>query len=593
MSKYDGLVDSITKYVGGKGNVVSLTHCVTRLRFQLNDDSKADAEAIKNLDGVITVMKTAGQFQVVIGNNVGDVYEVMCKRLGFDTNTKVTAKKMTFKEKLLDLISGIFMPSIAILCASGMLKGLISICVFAGWMTAGTGIHTLLSAIADAVFYFFPVVVGFNAAKQFKCSPFLGMVIGCALVYPTIQGVDLKMFGMTVNTSYSGTVIPVILTVALAAPMERYLNKVIPSVISSFVTPMIVLLVCSTLGFILIGPAANMASNALSQGMLGIYGISPVLAGLLFAALWQIMVVFGVHMAFIALCIMNLGAGIPDPLLGSQVFVAFAQSAVVLAILLKTKDKNLKKVCIPAFISGIFGVTEPAIYGITLPRIKMFAISCIGAAASGAFSGFVGFKYYQMAGMGVFEIPALFPHTGVGQVLIYSLIATAIAFGLSFVLAFMFYKDEEGAVDTIDEISFPVEGIVKPLKEVSDGAFAQGALGKGCAVVPSVGEVRAPFNGTIVTLFPTKHAVGIVSDDGCEVLVHIGIDTVALEGKYFESYVKQGDRVKKGQLLISFDIDKIKEAGYCVDTPVIVTNTSDYKTISTINKNGVLLSLTH
>ncbi|MCF0105547.1 MAG: PTS glucose transporter subunit IIA [Holdemanella sp.] len=596
MSKYGDLINGIVRNIGGKENIASLTHCVTRLRFQLKDDSKANEEVIKNLDGVITVMRTAGQFQVVIGNHVGEVYKEICDTYGIDSNASTTVKKkMTFKEKMLDLVSGIFMPSISMLCASGMLKGVLAILVVTGVMVEGSGFHTLFSAIADAVFYFFPVVIGYNAAKKFGCSPFLGMVIGCAFVYPTISGVDLEIFGQVVNNSYSGTVFPIILTIALAAPMEKALNKVIPNVISSFMTPMIVLAVATSIGFLVIGPVANGISAVLSEAILGIYNISPMLGSAIFGGLWLVLVVFGVHMAFIVLCIMNLGAGIPDPLLAASVFTAFAQGAVVLAIYLKTKNKSLKDVCIPAFISCIFGVTEPAIYGISLPRIKMFLATIIASAAAGAWSGLTGLKYYQMAGMGIFEYPALFPPTGVGNTMINALIATAIAVVVGFVLAYILYKDEDGDTvnDAIEAIAMPLEGKVKSLKEVKDDAFAQGVLGKGCAIEPSKGEVRAPFDGTIMTLFPTKHAIGIVSNNGCEVLIHIGMDTVQLNGQYFEAFVKQGDKVKQGQLLVTFDIDKIKEAGYSVDTPVIVTNTSDYRTITTVNNNGVLLTVTH
>ena len=587
MRKYESLVEKIIQNIGGKDNVISLTHCVTRLRFRLKDENKAKDDVIKNLDGVITVMHSAGQYQIVIGNHVGDVCDEMCAKLNLSAGNNHQEKKMTWKEKFIDLLTSIFMPSISILCACGMIKGLNSILQFSGVYTDTSGIYTLINAIGDCIFYFFPVVIGYNSAKKFKLSPYVGMMIGAALCYPTINGADLAVFGINMNVTYTSTVLPVILTVALAAPLEKWLNKILPDLIKAFFTPMIVLLTSTILGFMVIGPIANQLSNLISSALSGVYHMSPVLAGLLVGGLWQVMVVFGVHMTLIVLAIMNIAAGTPDPILSLQVFVAFAQSAVVLAVALKTKDRKLKSVCIPAFISGMFGVTEPAIYGITLPRIKMFVISCIGGAVSGGFAGFTGLKYQQMSGLGIFEIPALFPKTGVQTVMIQAVIAAVIAFAVSFALAFVFYKDE--ANKGLEQINMPVKGEVKPLSEVQDDAFAQGALGQGAAVVPREGKAYAPFDGTVLSLFPTKHAIGIVSDTGCEVLIHIGIDTVKLEGKYFEAHVAQGDKVSKGQLLVSFDIDKIKEEGYSPDTLVIITNSSDYKEIKTVNKSGILM----
>lgn len=595
MKKYEELVRNIIQNIGGRENVMDVSHCVTRLRFQLKDEKKANDELIKSLDGVITIMHSAGQYQVIIGNHVPEVFEELVEILDISKQDRVeNKKKKSFKDAFLDLITSIFMPSISVLCACGMIKGLNMILEFAGIYTAESGIYALINAIGDCFFYFFPIVIGYNSAKKFKLNPYIGLMIGAALCYPSINGVDLTIFGINMNLTYTSTVLPVILTVALAAPLERWLNKVIPNVVKNFLTPMIVMLVSTTFGFIVIGPVANAASDIISKALLTIYNLSPVLAGVLFGGVWQVLVIFGVHMAFIVLAIINLSQGIPDPILSLQVFVAFAQSATVLAIFFRTKNKQLKSICPPAFISGMFGVTEPAIYGITLPRMKMFLISCIGAAISGGFAGMAGLKYQAMAGLGIFEIPALFPKGAVGEAFVQCVIATALAFGVSFVLAFIFFKDEAetlelqtGSKDKNEVIYAPIKGIVKALKEVKDDAFAQEALGKGIAIVPEEGKVYAPFDGTVMTLFRTKHAIGIVSKGGCEVLIHIGMDTVRLEGKYFEAFVKQGDQVRKGQLLVSFDIDKIREMGYSLDTPVIVTNTWDYLDIVDEQKNIV------
>lgn len=594
MVKYEELVNFIIKNIGGKENVISLTHCVTRLRFQLKDESKANDEVLKANDGIITVMHTAGQYQIVIGNHVGDVYETILPKLGLSGEVVETKNKTSIKDKFVDLVSSIFMPAIGMLCACGMIKGLNTILSFAGIYSSTSGLYTLIDAIGDSIFYFFPVIIGYTSAKKFKLTPFVGMVIGLALCYPTINGADLSIVGIQMNVSYTSTVLPVILTVAVAAPMERLLNKYIPDVVKSFLTPMIVILLSTILGYMIIGPVANTVAGWLSDGILSLYSISPVLAGIVFGGLWQVFVVFGVHITFIVLAIMNLAAGHPDPILSLQAFVAFSQTAVVLAIFLKTKQKKLKSICFPAIISGVFGVTEPAIYGITLQRLPMFVISCIGGSLSGAYAAFAGLKYQQMAGMGIFEMPAMFPQNGTGAAMFQCVIASAFAIIPTFIAAYVFYRDdhkEDSVTESLsEEVNQPIEGKIIPLNQVEDDAFSQEVLGKGIAIIPSEGKVYAPFDGTVITLFPTKHAIGIVSDNGCEVLIHIGMNTVQLNGKYFTSHVQQGDKVKKGQLLVEFDIDHILQEGYNLETPVIITNTKDYSNINTnTNKDNVVL----
>ena len=594
MVKYEELVNFIIKNIGGKENVISLTHCVTRLRFQLKDESKANDEVLKANDGIITVMHTAGQYQIVIGNHVGDVYETILPKLGLSGEVVETKNKTSIKDKFVDLVSSIFMPAIGMLCACGMIKGLNTILSFAGIYSSTSGLYTLIDAIGDSIFYFFPVIIGYTSAKKFKLTPFVGMVIGLALCYPTINGADLSIVGINMNVSYTSTVLPVILTVAVAAPMERLLNKYIPDVVKSFLTPMIVILLSTILGYMIIGPVANTVAGWLSDGILSLYSISPVLAGIVFGGLWQVFVVFGVHITFIVLAIMNLAAGHPDPILSLQAFVAFSQTAVVLAIFLKTKQKKLKSICFPAIISGVFGVTEPAIYGITLQRLPMFVISCIGGSLSGAYAAFAGLKYQQMAGMGIFEMPAMFPQNGTGAAMFQCVIASAFAIIPTFIAAYVFYRDdhkEDNVTESLsEEVNQPIEGKIIPLNQVEDDAFSQEVLGKGIAIIPSEGKVYAPFDGTVITLFPTKHAIGIVSDNGCEVLIHIGMNTVQLNGKYFTSHVQQGDKVKKGQLLVEFDIDHILQEGYNLETPVIITNTKDYSNINTnTNKDNVVL----
>lgn len=597
MSKYEQLAKDIIKNVGGKENVASLTHCVTRLRFQLKDESIANTDVLKNMDGVVTVMQTAGQYQVVIGNHVPDVYKDVCEVAGIAAGgSDNAAVKMTWSQKALDIISGIFMPSIGILCASGILKGFNSIVDMLGWIPAASGFGILLASVADAMFLFFPVILGFNAFKKLGGNPYLGLTLGAALCYPTIQGVDLNVFGMTVNASYTSTMLPIVLVSFIAVPFEKWLNKVIPDVNKTFVVPAIVLAVCFPLGFCVIGPAANTFGTMISNVLNACYGFSPIIAGALMGFAWQLLVMIGCHVVVLLPIMMSLMAGNPQPLMAAIVFPSFVQTGAVFAIWLKTKNVKLKDVALPAWISGIFGVTEPAIYGVTLPNGKQFILTCIGAGITAAIAMMLGVSQYTMAGLGVFALPGCIDPANPGNSLMMTAIVSILATVIGFVMAFVTFKDSKNeaaeAPKTQDVIQVkkevlgsPLTGKVMELSEVEDAAFSGGLLGKGFAIDPTEGDVVAPCDGTVMTLFPTKHAIGIVSDDGAEVLIHLGLNTVQLEGKYFTAHVKQGDHVKKGQLLVSVDLDSVKKEGYSMVTPVIITNTTDYLDIVEM-KNG-------
>lgn len=596
MGKYEALAKDIIKNVGGKENVVSLTHCVTRLRFQLKDESIAKTDVLKNMDGVVTVMQTAGQYQVVIGNHVPDVFKDVCEVAGIAAGESTGEKvKMTLSQKALDIITGIFMPSIGILCAAGILKGFNSVMDLIGWIPATEGIGLLLAAAADAMFFFFPVVLGFNAFKKLGGNPFLGMTLGAALCYPTLQGVDVNLFGHVVNATYTNTMLPIVLLAFIAVPLEKFLNKVVPDVIKTFVVPALVLAICFPLGFAIIGPAANALGAMISSLLTSIYGFSPIVAGIFLGFAWQLLVMIGCHVVVALPLMMGLIAGEPQPLFAVIAFPSFVQTGAVLAIWLKTKNKKLKEIAFPAWISGIFGVTEPAIYGVTLPHGKQFLLTCVGAGIIGGLTVMLGVVSYTMAGLGVFAIPGAINPADPSGSLIKTIIVAAAAVVVGFVIAYVTFKDTktqetpettETAVKVKKEVlASPLTGKVMELKDVEDAAFSGELLGKGFAIDPTEGEVVAPCDGTVMTLFPTKHAIGIVSDDGAEVLIHLGLNTVQLDGKYFTAHVKQGDRVKKGQPLVSVELDKVKKEGYSMVTPVIITNTADYLDVVTM-KNG-------
>lgn len=586
MGKYEQLAKDIIKNVGGKENVLSLTHCVTRLRFQLKDEGKANTDVLKNMDGVVTVMQTAGQYQVVIENHVPDVFKDVCEVAGISGGEGSGEKvKRKFSEAALDIISGIFMPSIGILCASGILKGVNIILDMAGLIPAASGLGQILAGAADAMFWFFPIILGFNAFKKLGGNPYLGMTLGAALCYPALQGVNLNVLGFNVNATYTSTMLPILVMSFIAVPMEKWLNKVVPDVVKTFVVPAVVLFVCVPVGFCLIGPAANEVGAIINNVIQGAYGFSPIVAGILLGFLWQLLVMVGCHVLVVLPMMMGLMAGEPQPLMAVVAFPSFVQTGAVFAIWLKSKNKKLKTIALPAWISGIFGVTEPAIYGVTLPNGKQFILTCVGAGVIGGLSVLLGVSQFTMGGMGVFALPAMIdPANGSGSIISAVIVAVA-AIVIGFIIAFVTYKDKKEAVIENKEeklvkgrevICSPINGNVLPLSEAKDDAFAQGLLGNGVAIDPADGKVVSPVDGTVMTLFPTKHAIGLVSDNGAEILIHLGMDTVKLDGKYFEAHVKQGDKVKKGDVLVTCDVEAIKAEGYSMITPVIVTNTADY-----------------
>jgi len=603
MGKYEQLAREIVGHVGGAQNISGLSHCVTRLRFHLKDQSKANDEAINNLDGVVTLIKGGGQYQVVIGNHVPQVYADVCEVAGISAGSRDTGtkEKMSIGARIIDLISGIMMPSLSVLCACGMIKGFNSLFMFLGLYTDASGVYMLMNGIGDSIFYFFPIVLGYSSAVKLGVKPYLGLIIGASMLYPALQGVDIPLFGFVVNASYASTVLPVILVVAVAAPVQRFFDRVIPDVVKTFLTPMLTLLVVVPLGFMIIGPIATLISDGISGVMFGLYNFSPALSGILMGACWQILVIFGVHMAIVSVGLVNIMTRGVDPVFGLMFGASFAQTAVVFAIWLKTKDKKLKAIALPAWISGIFGVTEPAIYGVTLPRIKFFVISCIGGAATGLYYALSGAMMWDMAGLGIFGIPAFFEPGNVGSSIAKVMIGIAIAAAVGFILTFMLYKDEGAQTAPAEKpkstspdaimkkiiVKSPIEGTVLPLSQISDAAFSTGALGKGAAIVPSTGKVTAPVNGVVTALFPTLHAIGITSDEGAEILIHIGMNTVSLEGKHFTAKIAQGDKIVVGQELILFDIEAIKAEGYSVETPVIISNTNAYLDVVETNKDMV------
>ena len=611
--KYEQLARDIIQHVGGKENVNSVVHCITRLRFKLKDEQKADTETIKNMDGVVTVMKSGGQYQVVIGNHVPDVYKAVVEVGGFQNQSPVEeegAPQGSLFSRFIDIISSIFTPVLGVLAATGMIKGFNALFVALGWLDNTSGTYQLLNAIGDSLFYFFPIFLGYTAIKKFGGSPFIGMAIGAALVYPTLSTltagdplytvftgtmfespIHITFLGIPVILmTYSTSVIPIIIAAFFAAKLEKFLKTIIPDVVKMFIVPLLTLLIVVPLTFILIGPIATWAGMLLGSATVAVYNLSPLIAGLFLGGFWQVFVIFGLHWGLVPVAINNLTSLGADPVLALVFAASFAQIGAVLAVFLKIKNQKIKTLSIPAFISGIFGVTEPAIYGVTLPLKKPFIMSCIGGAVGGGIMGIMGTQVYIIGGLGVFGYPSNISPEGITTGFYGSLIGTAVAFVVGFVLTYLFggvnkavaatpqsevtpvAKEVSATTVSHEQIVSPLKGNVVRLKDLSDVAFSSGSLGQGVAIEPTEGKLVAPVSGTVSALFPTHHAIGITTESGAEILIHIGMDTVQLEGKYFKAHVTQGEFVEKGQLLIEFDMKAIEQTGRVLTTPVIVTN---------------------
>lgn len=612
-SKYDGIARIIVQNVGGKNNIQSLTHCFTRLRFVLKDEGKANMEMLKKTDGIVNVINSGGQFQVVIGTHVPDVYEAVTEvaHLGDMTD------KEGGKSGLIDIISGVFLPAISLLCACGIIKGLLVVLTTLGLLTDTSGTYQILYAIGDCIFYFFPVILGYTAAKKFRCSEIIGIAIGAILIYPNIislmsgdalmtlfEGtvfesvVYTKFLGIPVIlNNYTSTVIPIIIAIWFASKVEKIAKKISPSVVKSFLVPLITLIITVPITFLLIGPVATWISNIIAWITNGIFNISPVLFGLFVGAFWQIFVIFGVHNGLFPIVLNNLATLGYDYIFAATCAGCFTQVAILAAIILKTKDKGLRTTSLSALFSGIFGITEPAIYGVTLPLKTPFIISCIASGLAGAVAVAGGTRYYNMGGQGIFCFTCYANPSGDSASLIWSIIAVIAAMVISFVITIIIYKDKEiqGTKGTKTDsekakdavIASPVDGTVIPLEEVKDEAFAGGILGDGIAVMPEGNKIVAPVNGKVVMAADTGHAVGLISDEGAELLIHAGIDTVKLGGRHFKTAISAGERITAGQLLIQWDIDEIKKEGYDVSTIIIVTNADAYTGIEKAEKGKI------
>lgn len=612
MSTNKEIAERVLTAVGGKENVNSVVHCATRLRFKLKDEQKADTAALNQDDDVIQVVQSGGQYQVVIGSHVSDVYRELNGVANFDATAEDTGEKGNIFNQLIDIISSIFTPFLGAMAGAGVLKGFLTLALTLNWLTAESGVYTVLYAIADGLFTYLPVMLAFTAAKKFKTNEFLAVSLAMALVHPNITalaGQTLHFFGIPViigASAYTSSVIPIILAVFLQSYVERFFKKVIPSFLQIICVPLAVFLIMAPLTFIVVGPLGTILGNLLGSAYGSIYDFSPLVAGAVMGGLWQVFVMFGMHWGFVPIMLLNLSQNGVDTMVPMLLPAVVAQGGAALAVFFITKNVKLKGLALSSTITAFFGITEPTVYGVTLPLKKPFIASCISGAIGGAFIGFSHVENFTFGLVSVLSLPSFIPQdtkdlSGLIAASIGTAIAFVAAFVLTFVLRFEDKPDTAAAKETIEPaapvttsgteriiLSSPLEGKILPLSEVKDQVFSSGALGKGIAIEPAVGALYAPADGTITTLFPTGHAVGLTTTEGAEILMHIGMDTVELEGKGFETFVKQDDQVKRGDLLVKFDLDVIKNAGFSTVTPVVVTNTPNYLDVLDMNQSDVL-----
>ncbi|EAF8531563.1 PTS beta-glucoside transporter subunit IIBCA [Listeria monocytogenes] len=597
------LAKEVVKLVGGKENILSVIHCVTRLRFKLRDENLAETEKIKALKGVMTVVKSGGQYQVVIGDHVSYVYDEVIRVLGIKPDDapqdNPEQEHKSIFNKFVELISGIFMPVLGLLAASGILKGFLTAAVTMGLINTSAGVYEVLYAASDALFYFMPIILGFSAGKVFKTNQYLSAAVGAALVYPTLvdmysSGAHLTFLHIPVILmNYTMSVIPVILAIYFMSKLEKVLVKFIPKSLQLIFVPLLLLLIVVPVSLIIIGPVSTYASQLLAKGALGLYSLSPMIAGFFLAGIWQVAVMFGLHWAFIPIFINNISVLGYDPINAMLYCTVFAQTGAVLAVMLKTRNQELRSLSITATISGFLGITEPAIYGVNLPYKKPFIMACVGSAFGGAIAGMSAAKMFGgFASGGIFGIPMFINPDGIGWDFWGFLISLVVAFSVALILTYFFgFKDkveevviQTGEKATLDETIYsPLQGEIIALNDVKDEVFSAGIMGAGVAILPASGEIRAPFDGTVLSVFQTKHAIGLISKQGVELLIHVGLDTVNLNGQFFDIEVSESEEIKKGDLLGRFELDAIKKAGYDITMPIIVTNSATLADVITVN----------
>lgn len=600
---YKVIAKNIVEAVGGKENIKSLSHCFTRLRFVLKDSKKADKKSVEQIEGVISVVESGGQFQVVIGAKVTKVYDELITMIDIDTiQDDIKEEKGNIWNRVLIAVSTMFTPMVPAIAASGLLKGFLTmakiIVANKGGDITTSDTYNIILASTDAIFYFMPIILAYTSAKVFKANEFIAMALGGTMCYPSVVALmtgsrEITMFGMEITkASYASSVIPIIIGVFILSYVQKFLEKIIPEVLKIILVPGFSLLIMVPATFMLFGPIGIYIGDIISFTYKGMMNLSPILCGGFVGGMWCVFVIFGAHRALLPIGINDVALYGHQNLLAFAGAANFSQGGAALGVMLKSKNKDLKAVGASASLSAILcGITEPAIYGCNLRLKKPMVYAVICGALGGAIMGAGGVYGDAFANNGVLTL-ATYAAFGLKKFIFY-LVGIGVAFFgatiMTFILGFEDIENKNKKVEELNKenveqkadvlIKAPIEGVAVPLVQVSDQVFSSGALGKGIGIIPEKGEVVAPDDCVITSIYPTLHAIGLTLKSGVELIIHIGIDTVNLQGKYFEKYVEEDMEVKKGTKLITFDIEKIKEAGYDITTPVIVTNSDDYSQV--------------
>lgn len=582
----------ILQLVGGEANISAITHCATRLRMSFQDKKKVNEAGIKQLDGVLGTMEKGGQYQVIIGPAVDQVYQDLIHATRFESgiNEEGTKGKKNIITLFLDTVAGIFTPLLPLLAGSGVLRGIVLLLTQVGWLSEESSTYVILTAASTAVFYFLPILLAFTAAKKFGANPFVAVAVMGALIMPDFtalmgskgNGAITHFIGIPiVLMNYTSTVIPAILAIWCQSKLEKGLKKIIPTSMQLLFVSLITLLIMVPLTAAVFGPFGVYVGEALAKFINALMSTNGWIAGAFIGGVWNIMVIFGLQWAVNPIMIQNISVLGYDKIVPLSAAANFGMAGAALGTLIKTKDKKMKSFSVSALLSIFFaGITEPAIYGIAVRYKKPLIAAVLGGAIGGAFIGGMSVNAYAFVFGGLTTLPAF-----VGKTFVYYVIGLLICFvvGTVATLILGLGEDEQKPEATENKtspqnreenIEPPLVGEVIQLAEVKDPVFSQETLGKGFAIVPTKGEVRAPFDGVVSMVFKTKHAIGLKSDNGTELLIHVGLDTVQLNGEYFETTVKEGDRVKTGDMLLTFNLAKLQEKGYDVTTPVVVTNSA-------------------
>lgn len=606
---YKKLAEMILNDIGGKENIISFTHCATRLRFNLKDDGKIDKKHLENIKGVMGIVNKGGQFQVIIGSDVPNVYRELNVIGNFEERNgdKNENDNRSVISRILDTIAGIFTPIIPAITGAGILKAFMALLLAFGWVDKTSQTYRILAVFSDAAFYFLPFLIAYSAARKLNCNVVMAMSISGILLHPDFvsmindvkqTGDVLRFIGIPVTpATYSSSVIPIILAIWLMSYIEPIADKISPKPVKFFTKPLITLVVTGVISITILGPLGTIIGDAIAAGITFLNSHVSWLVPLIIGAVSPYLVMTGTHYGLIPIGINNIATAGFDTIVGPGMLGSnIAQGGAAFAVALRTKNRIMRQEAYSSGITAVCGITEPALYGVNLKLKKPLIAASIGGAAAGLYLGITGVGRYTSGSPGLLALPGYIGtegFTNITNAIIGSAIALVVSFAATLILGFDDPKDSE-LPDTVDnqidrtnvkseELCAPVKGEIIPIEKVSDPTFAEKILGDGAAIIPETGLLVSPADAKIDTVFDTNHAISLVTDGGAELLIHIGIDTVRLNGKYFKAMVNKGDRVKTGQPLIEFNIEKIKEEGYDVTTSIVVTNHTNY---SKIEKNG-------